>query len=141
MTNSQLYVIGKKGSGVLFVKTNPLRVAMVSDATIQQYEASHPGVDGYARIGAAARSMIADQDGNPNTSIDDIQAQGIETVLAGGAVMSEADFAFIGDVIDTGWDMSRKSQMPIEDALMAVGPYGGATVNLVDAILADTPLP
>jgi hypothetical protein len=137
MTDTALYVIGKKGSGVLFVRTAPLRAAVVTDDTIRAYEAAHAGVDGYARIAAAARAMIADQDGNPATSIDPVQAQGIEAVIAGGAVLSEADFAFVGDVINTGWDVNRKAQMPIEAALAAVGPAATST-DLVQAVLSDT---
>lgn len=138
MTDTALYVIGKKGSGVLFVRTAPLRAAIVSDDTIRAYEASHPGVDGYARVAAAARAMIADQDGNPATSIDPVQAQGIEAVIAGGAVLSEADFAFVGDVVNAGWDVNRKGQMPIESPLSVVGPSSTST-DLVDAVLSDTP--
>ena len=135
MSDSQLYVIGKRGSGVLFVRTSPLRAAMVSAKTIKQYEDKHPGVDGYARVAVAARSMMAEQDGNPDTFIDEIQAQGIEAVIAGGAVLSEADFAFIGQVVDAGWDSNRKSQMPIEDVLRAISPSEGAEGQLVDALL------
>ncbi|AYD04391.1 hypothetical protein [Neorhizobium sp. NCHU2750] len=139
MANSQFYVIGKKGSGVLFVRTEPLRVASVSHDVIAEYEASHPGVDGYARVAAAAKGMLVGQDGQPETTLDQVQAQGIETVIASGAVMSDADFAFVGDVVDAGWDFNRVIQLPIESALKAVGPSGIASGDLFAAILSDTP--
>lgn len=139
MANSQFYVIGKKGSGVLFVRTEPLRVASVSHDVIAEYEASHPGVDGYARVAAAAKGMLVGQDGQPETTLDQVQAQGIETVIASGAVMSDADFAFVGDVVDAGWDFNRVIQLPIESALKAVGPSGVTSGDLFAAILSDTP--
>ncbi|OLP56261.1 hypothetical protein BJF92_15280 [Rhizobium rhizosphaerae] len=139
MASSQFYIIGKKGSGVLFVRTSPLRVATVSHEAIIAYEAEHEGIDGYARVAAAAKAMLLNQDGKPETGLDDVQIQGIEALIAGGAVVSEADFAFVGDVIDAGWDFNRKSQSPLESALQAVGPSGPAAGELFEAILADTP--
>ena len=139
MANSQFYIIGKKGSGVLFVRTSPLRVANVTHEAIVNYETSHPGVDGYARVAAAAKAMLVNQDGQAETSLDDIQIQGIEALIAGGAVVSEADFAFVGDVTDAGWDFNRKAQAPLENALQAVGPSGPAAGALFEAILSDSP--
>lgn len=139
MTKSTFYIIGKRGSGVLFIKTMPLRVASVSDEAILAYEAQHPGVDGYARVAAAAKSMLLSQDGQPDSDLDAIQIQGIEALIAGRAVVSEADFAFVGEVTDAGWDFNRKSQSPLEAALKAVGPSGPAAGELFDAILSDTP--
>lgn len=49
----------------------------------------------------------------------------------------QADFAFIGEVNDAGWDFNRMVQAPIEAALKAVGPAGSVTGELFDAILAD----
>lgn len=135
--SSHFFIVGKKGFGVLFIRTAPLRVASVSHETIAAYEASHPGVDGYARVAAAAKSMLVRQDGLPETELDQIQIQGIEALVAGGAVVSEADFAFVGEVIDAGWDFNRMVLSPIESALTAVGPAGSVTGELFDAILAD----
>ncbi len=117
--SSHFFIVGKKGFGVLFIRTAPLRVASVSHETIAAYEASHPGVDGYARVAAAAKSMLVRQDGQPENELDQVQIQGIEALVAGGAVVSEADFAFVGEVIDAGWDFNRMVQAPIE-----IGPEG-----------------
>nr|WP_323571655.1 hypothetical protein [Rhizobium sp. 28DA2] len=117
--SSHFFIVGKKGFGVLFIRTAPLRVASVSHETIAAYEASHPGVDGYARVAAAAKSMLVRQDGQPENELDQVQIQGIEALVAGGAVVSEADFAFVGEVIDAGWDFNRMVQAPIR-----IGPEG-----------------
>jgi hypothetical protein len=135
--SSHFFIVGKKGFGVLFIRTAPLRVASVSHETIAAYEASHPGVDGYARVAAAAKSMLVRQDGLPENELDQVQIQGIEALVTGGAVVSEADFAFIGEVVDAGWDFNRMVLAPIESALQAVGPAGSVTGDLFDAILAD----
>jgi len=135
--SSHFFIVGKKGFVVLFIRTAPRRVASVSHETIAAYEASHPGVDGYARVAAAAKSMLVRQDGQPENELDQVQIQGIEALVAGGAVVSEADFAFVGEVIDAGWDFHRMVQAPIESALKAVGPAGSVTGELCDAILAD----
>ncbi|MGQ2918010.1 MULTISPECIES: hypothetical protein [Rhizobium] len=135
--SSHFFIVGKKDFGVLFIRTAPLRVASVSHETIAAYEASHPGVDGYARVAAAAKAMLVRQDGQPEAELDQVQIQGIEALVAGGAVVSEADFAFIGEVVDAGWDFNRMVQAPIEAALKAVGPTGSITGELFDAILAD----
>jgi len=139
MSNSQFYIVGKKGAGVLFIRTSPLRVASVSHDVIVQYEAAHPGIDGYARVAAAAKGMLVGQDGKPDTVLDQVQIQGIETLIAGGAVVSDADFALVGEVVDAGWDFNRDVQPPIGSALKAVGPSGPVTGQLFEAILSDTP--
>jgi hypothetical protein len=114
-------------------------VASVSDDVITKYEAAHPGVDGYARVAAAAKAMLVSQDGQPDTTLDQVQIQGIETLIAGGATVSDADFAFVGEVVDAGWDFNRDIQLPIESALKAVGPSGSSSGELFEAILSDSP--
>lgn len=74
---------------------------------------------------------------SPKTSWIRYRSVGIEALVAGGAVVSEADFAFVGEVIDAGWDFNRMVQAPIRSALKAVGPAGSVTGELFDAILAD----
>lgn len=139
MANSQFYIVGKKGMGVIFLRTSPLRVASVSHETIEKYEAAHPGVDGYAKVAAAAKAMMVGQDGQADTTLDQVQLQGIETLIAGGATVSDADFALVGEVVDAGWDFNRMISPPIESALKAVGPAGVAPGELFDAVLADSP--
>ena len=139
MSNSQFYIIGKKGAGVLFVRTSPLRVASVSHEAIVEYEPSHPGVDGYARIAGAGKAMLVGQDGQPDTSLDEVQIKGVESIIASGAAISEADFVFVGEVVDAGWDFNRVIQLPIESALKAVGPSGASAGQLFEAILSDRP--
>lgn len=138
MSASLFYVVGKRGLGVIFIRTAPLRVSSVSHETIAAYEASHEGIDGYARIAAAAKGMIVGQDGKPETALDPVQLQGIEALISTGSAVSDADFAFVSEVVDQGWDFNRGVQLPIESALKAVGPSGKASGELFDAVLSDT---
>ena len=55
-------------------------------------------------------------------------------------MVSEADFAFIGEVNDAGWDFNRMVQAPIEAALKAVGPAGSVTGELFAVINAHSVL-
>ncbi|MBT9371095.1 MULTISPECIES: hypothetical protein [Rhizobium] len=139
MGTSHLYVIGKRGLGVLFVRTAPLRVAMVSDETILKYEEAHPGVDGYAKVAASAKALLASRDGQPEGAIDQAQRAGIEALVAGGAVISDVDFSFLGEVTDSGWTINRMVNSPLEGALAALGPDAPASGDLFDAILSDSP--
>ncbi len=69
------------------------------------------------------------QDGKPETVLDSVQLQGIETLISTGASVSDADFAFVSEVVDQGWDFNRGVQLPIESALQAVGPSGRRPAN------------
>jgi hypothetical protein len=138
MTTSLFYAVGKRGLGAVFIRTAPLRVSSISHETIVAYEAAHDDVDGYARIAAAAKAMMVGQDGKPETTLDAAQKQGIETLISAGTTVSDADFAFVSEVIDQGWDFNRGIQLPIESALEAIGPNGVKAGDLFEAILSDT---
>jgi hypothetical protein len=139
MSNSQFFVVGKRGSGVIFVRTAPLRVAMVSHETIVEYEAGRPGIDGYAQVAVAAKTMMTNQDGQADTFNDPMEIEGIAALLSQGSGFCEADIAMVGGVVDEGWDFNRDITTPIDDVLMAVGPNSPETGHLFQAILSDSP--
>lgn len=139
MSVSKLYVIGKKGEGVILVRTSPLRAATISHDTILAYESVHPGVDGYAKIAAAAKSMLLAQDGQSETSLDQAQIQGIEALVAGGTIICESDFVLQGAVVDSGWVSNRVIVSPLGHALEALGPDAPVSGELFNAILSDSP--
>jgi hypothetical protein len=139
VSNSQFFVVGKRGSGVIFVRTSPLRVAMVAHETILQYEAEHSGIDGYAQVAVAAKTMMTNQDGQPDTVCDPMEIEGIAALLSQGTAFCDADIALVGGVVDEGWDFNRIITTPIDDVLMAVGPNSPASGHLFQAILSDTP--
>lgn len=141
MAQSPFYVIGTRGMGVLFVRTSPLRAALVSHQAVLDFEAQHVGVDGYARIAAAASRMSVGKNGDADGMVDSIEARGIEKLIKSGSTVSEATFTFIGDIDDSDLDFNRMSTMPIQAALSALSlsnDSGGDRV--VDAVLSDTPV-
>lgn len=141
MATGRIYVIGERGSGVMFVKTNPFRATIVPDAEVAAYGAAN-GVDGYAAAGAAAWRMIANTDGDAATVSDDASTLALQGMLAAGARVVTADFAFTGAVDDGDWEAERKIAEPLEDAFQRLGP--GSTLgvapdgSLQAAILHDS---
>lgn len=140
MSQSPLYIIGNRGSGVLFVRMSPLRASMVSHQAILDFETQHPGVDGYARVAAAASRMMS----GGGSGIDPIEARGIEKLIQSGATLSDATFSFVGQIDDNDLDLNRMSTMPIQSALAALGSGYNTTSqsgdDLFQAVLSDTPV-
>ena len=145
MAEGKFYVVGLKGSGVLFVKTSPFRAAIVTDAEIKRYNSSGGGVDGYARIAAAACAMIAEHDPEWKLPIDMTYAKGIESLVASGVKLCLADFALVADVVDEKWSARRSIVMPIEHALSIIASDSGSAepggATLREAVLNDSPSP
>lgn len=143
MSQSPLYIIGSRGSGVLFVRTSPLRASMVSHQAILDFERQHPGVDGYARVAAAASRMTSNP-GSGTRDIDPIEARGIEKLVQSGATVSDATFTFVGQIDDNDLDLNRMSTMPIQSALAALGSghneASQSGEDLVQTVLSDTPV-
>lgn len=135
MAKAKLYVIGKRGEGIVFLRTSPLRVVQISHETIVEYEASNPGTDGYARVAASAKGIFSNSVEPASSSVN----EALETLIRGGAVVSEADFTFIGDVEDSGWDDRRHVQLPLAQVLEALAADAIASGELFDAILSDSP--
>jgi hypothetical protein len=139
MTLGKLYVVGLKGSGVLFVNSNPFRASIVTDAEILKYNSTHAGADGYARIAAAACSLIASNDPNWKLPIDMTYAKGVESLVASGVTICNADFALIADVTDQQLHAHRMVVMPLADALnnLSGSTPGGAGPTLKESVLSD----
>ena len=139
MASSKLYVVGLKGSGVLFVNTNPFRASIVTDAEISRYNAAQAGADGYARIAAAASSLIASNDPNWKLPIDMTYAKGVESLVASGVTICNADFALVADVTDQQLHAHRMIVMPIGDAINNLGSAasGAGGPTLKESVLKD----
>ncbi|MEE4013749.1 hypothetical protein V1T76_16900 [Roseibium sp. FZY0029] len=137
MAQSSFYVIGKRGHGVVFLRMDPLRVSRVSHETIMTYEQQNAGVDGYAKIAAAARVLFAESDGNPETSLSQVESEGIYQAIKQGSTISDVDFAFLTDVDDSDWDLNRLSWAPIQDPVSKTGSGATNSESLQDAVLSD----
>ncbi|MTI00379.1 hypothetical protein [Roseibium sp. RKSG952] len=137
MGKSHVYVIGKRGEGVLFVRMDPFRGSFVSDEAIRQFEAAHPGTDGYAKVAASARILFAIGDDSPDTDLDSAMAEGIVRTVASGVRMSDVDFAFSGTADNTTWDGGTAvTCSPLSDPLFKIAE-NTTPGTLQDAVLTD----
>ena len=97
MDKERIYVVGDRGAGVLIIRTNPLRVAEISDDEINKYSDT-TGSDGYAKVAASLWRFVTDYragkgDGHSG-GVDLVKAHGVESLVEAGVQLTEVDFAF-----------------------------------------------
>ena len=135
----RLYVIGDKDTGVLFVKTEPLRAAIVPKSEIANY-ATQKGITfdaAFASIAEGAKRMIiAADDSDVPAAVEEV-FEAFGALVEGGTILSDAEFCFIAEVENADWSSRRFSRPPIENALEVIAP-GTATPNSDD--LPEVPL-
>ncbi len=117
---AKLYTIGHKESGVLFVKTDPLRAVSISIDEITAYarQVGKSTDDIFAEVGAACKELV-DSFGNAASGgavPEEIAAFG--SLLASGSGSAGADFCFVTEVPDSGWEACRLWNVPIGNALL-----------------------
>jgi hypothetical protein len=138
----RMYVIGDRNTGVLFVKTDPLRAAIVPLQNIEAY-ANQSGItvdEAFARVARGAKSMIIRSDGQ---GVPAATAQVFETffdLVNEGTVITDAAFCFIAEVENQDWSDRRYNCPPVGLALQTVGPENGAPLgnDLPEVALQDT---
>ena len=134
---SKLYIIGDRESGVLFVKTDPLKLTHISKATIiayaQQKGTTFDAV--FAQIAGGAKAIINKTEVSQTLSDIDTSYQAIGQLVGKGTVLSDADFCFVADVNDSDWSASRTVVPPLSSALADLAPTLPADGQLKDAQL------
>lgn len=108
----KLYMIGDKESGILFVRTDPVRIVHIPLSSITEYATNHrTTVDAvFAEIGAASKQVV---DTVASATGPDELYSFLEAMLKGGTTITDAAFCFISDIEGDGFDVSRYSVMPI----------------------------
>lgn len=134
---SRLYIIGDRESGVLFIKTEPLKLTHLSKATIDSYAKQHGSTyDGvYAQIAAGAKAIINKtqvQQGIPDL---DTSYQAIGSLIGKGAVLSDVDFCFAADIDDSDWTTKRGCVPPLGSLLADLNPSTPPDVQLREGSL------
>ncbi|WP_374311030.1 hypothetical protein [Dongia sp.] len=121
---TKLYVIGDREAGVLFVKTEPLKLTHISKATIETYAAQKGQTfdNVFAQIAAGAKSIINKTEVAQSFPDLDTTYQAIGQLIGKGAVVSDADFCFIADIDDSDWSASRFVAPPLSSALADLNP-------------------
>jgi hypothetical protein len=121
---ARLYIIGDKTTGVLFIKTDPLKLTHVSKATIEAYAAANGKTfdSVFAQIASGAKAIINKTE-TPQ-SFPDIETsyQAIGNLIANGASLSDADFCFVANIDDTDWASRRMTVPPLSSALADLNP-------------------
>ena len=122
----RMYVIGDPDTGVLFVKTNPLRVALVPLKNIQRYanEDQISLEDAFGRVAKGSQGQIVTANGgDPNDDDPDDPALLVFKELAtNGSVVSDALFCFIAEVDNDDWSTDRYRSSPIVPVAKAIAP-------------------
>ncbi len=127
----RMYVIGDRDTGVLFVKTAPLRAAIIPRARIQDYADQHgiPFERAFALVARSAKGMIiAADDDNIPADVPEVHDTFFDLVNE-GTIISDAEFCFIAEVQNEGWSERRYGYPPIEPALQVIGPEVGAPIG------------
>lgn len=138
---AKLYTIGKKDDGVLFVKTDPLRAVLISLDEISAYakQVGKSTDEIFAEVGAACKELV-DSFGNAASGgavPEEIAAFG--SLLASGTGSAEAEFCFVTEVPDNGWEACRLWNVPIGNALLNLVPddHDSGPRNLLEGELGS----
>ncbi|WP_448950478.1 hypothetical protein [Labrys neptuniae] len=105
MSDERIYVIGNRGSGVVLLRLNPLRVVVIEDAEIKRFSDATK-TDGYAKLAAAFWRLTADlRDNKVDANKGDLSASvGIETVVSNGVKLTEVDFVYAAKLASASTD-------------------------------------
>lgn len=134
---TKLYVIGDRQFGVLFVKTEPLKLTNISKATIQAY-ATRKGLsydDAFASIAAGAKAIVNKTQTQPAAIDLDTTYEAIGHLIGQGTVLSDVDFCFAAEIDDTDWSTKRGAVPPLSAALADLNPSGAPDTPLREGSL------
>jgi len=120
----RLYVIGDPDTGVIYVKTNPLRVARVPLQTIQQY-AKDDGIsieEAFGRVAKGSQWQVYLANGGRSSKDDDPIFSVFKQLAEQETTVSDALFCFIADVNNDDWSSDRYRATPMSLAIAAIDP-------------------
>jgi hypothetical protein len=110
----RLYVIGDKKSGVLFLKTEPLRSVIIPAAAIRAYARAQKisFEDAFGRIGSVAKFLTNKGAKSPKYPDDSPLFMAVGDLIAGGETLTDVDFCFAADLsaeVSKGFSANRFS--------------------------------
>jgi hypothetical protein len=135
---SRLYVIGDRQTGVLFIKTEPLKLTHLSKATIEAYATQQGKTydSVFAQIAAGAKAIVNKTEVQQAIPDLDTSYQAIGNLIGKGTVLSDADFCFVGDIDDSDWSAKRTTVPPLSSVLADLNPSSPPDVALREGSLA-----
>ena len=111
---SRLYVIGDKKTGVLFLKTDPLRSVIIPTNAIRAYAKAEKITfeEAFGRVGSVAKFLTNKGSKSPKYPDSSPLFKAVGDLIAGGETLSDADFCFVADLsaaASKGFDARRFS--------------------------------
>ena len=111
---SRLYVIGDRKTGVLFLKTDPLRTVIIPTKAIQAYAKSEKisFEEAFGRVGSVAKFLTNKGSKTPKYPDSSPLFKAVGDLIAGGETLSDVDFCFVADLspaASKGFDAKRFS--------------------------------
>ncbi|GLS31523.1 hypothetical protein SAMN04488498_102120 [Mesorhizobium albiziae] len=135
LNHAKMYVIGDRDSGIVMIKTNPVKIVRISRKAIEDYgQARKMSYDEVFGMLASRTKKIADLGKVSGASMPDDDAffDSLGMAIAAGTTISEADFCFVADVDNDLYQSIRSRVEPIKGALAKLE---GATPELEEALL------
>lgn len=128
---TRLYVIGDKKTGVLFVKTNPLRSVLIPAVAIRAHAKAEKVSyeEAFGRIGSMAKFVTNRSSKAPKYPDNSPMFQAVGDLIAGGETLTDADFCFVSDLADDaakGFSSKRFSSARFSSARFSSARFSSA---------------
>ena len=144
---ARLYVIGDKKTGVLFLKTNPLRSVIIPSSAIKAYAKAEKVSfdDAFGRIGSVAKFLANKGAKSPKYPDSSPLFKAVGDLIAGGETLSDVDFCFVSELsaaASKGFSASRFSSSRFSSARFTSARFSTAPISDAIALLdsrADAP--
>jgi hypothetical protein len=131
-----MYVIGDLETGVLLVKSNPVKVVSIPNSAIAEYAESQgtSSEDVFSRLAAASSRISKTSQANPRVPDNAELHRAVGMSVLMGQTVSDADFCFVADIDDEKFDSGRYMVDPLQDALaMLASAEGRAGQHFAEA--------
>ena len=132
---TKLYVIGDKKTGVLFVKTNPLRSVLIPAIAIKAHAKTEKVTyeEAFGRIGSMAKFLTNKSSKTPKYPDNSPMFQAVGDLIAGGETLTDADFCFVSELAEDaskGFSAKRFSSARFSSARFSTAPVADALAKL-----------
>lgn len=96
----KLYVIGDRKTGVLFLKTDPLRSVIIPSSAIRAYAKAQKirFEEAFGRVGAVAKFLANKGSKTPKYPDNSPLFRAVGELIAGGERLTDADFCFVAEL-------------------------------------------
>jgi hypothetical protein len=136
---SKMYVIGTRETGVLFLRTEPLRAATISREEIERY-AEARGLTfeaAFARVAESTRHATGRLDDDDDMADVPDRLDTFRKSVERGAKISDAAFCYVAEVENQAWSARTYQSPTIERALRALDPASPASGGVTEVAMCD----